>query len=264
MSAIQIPRLKAASVLQVLSSGRTTPCLLLCTSDSGSDHEVVIKWRGALETKERGLIAELLASLLADDLGLPVPQPFFVEVEPGFIVGEGKPQLNAIAKESVGLNFGSQYLPSCVTWLKDKPIPVMLRPLAAEVFAFDVLVDNPDRRRERPNILWKADELFLCDHEQAFSFLMGVIGWKPPWAGQVPPLYRNHVFFRQLAGIAQNWDRMNGALEALTDTRLGEYLNTIPNEWRSQNDAADQIADYLRKARQNRSALFSAINQFLK
>jgi hypothetical protein len=252
-------------VLHVLSSGRTSPCLLLCINDSGTDDEVVIKWRGALEMKAKGLIAELLASLLADDLGLPVPKPFIVDVEPGFMVGEGKPKLAAIAKDSVGTNFGSQKLPSGVaTWPKNKPIPVSLRPLAAEVFAFDVLIQNPDRRRDNPNLLWKADELFLCDHEQAFSFLMGVIGWQPPWTGQGTAFFRKHVFFQQLAGLPQNWDRLNGGLEALTDARLQEYLDAVPNEWRSNNDAADQIADYLRQARQNRSALFTAINQLLK
>ena len=144
MSAIHIPRVQAASVLQVLSSGRTTPCLLLCKNESGSDDEVVIKWRGALETKAKGLIAELLASLLADDLGLPVAKPFLVEVEAGCIVGEGKPKLATIARDSVGLNFGSEKLPPGVgTWPKDKPIPVLLRSLAAEVFAFDLLIQNP-------------------------------------------------------------------------------------------------------------------------
>lgn len=265
MSAIHIPHVKAASVLQVLSSGRTTPCLLLCSNESGTDDEVVIKWRGALETKGKGLIAELLASLLADDLGLPVPKPFFVEVEAGFIVGEGKPKLAAIARDSVGLNFGSEKLPAGVgTWPKDKPIPVLLRPLAAEVFAFDVLIQNPDRRRDNPNLLWSGNELYLCDHEQAFSFLMGVIGWQPPWTGQGSDFFRKHVFYQQLTGLAHNWDRLNGALEALTDTRLNEYLDAVPNEWRSNNDAADQIAEYLRKARQNRTALFGVINHLLK
>jgi hypothetical protein len=83
---------------------------MLCRNESGTDEEVVIKWRGGMEMKEKGLIAELLASLLADDLGLPVPKPFLLEVEEGFMVGEGKPSLAAIAKGSVGLNFGSQYV----------------------------------------------------------------------------------------------------------------------------------------------------------
>jgi hypothetical protein len=265
MSTISIPRIQAATVLRALSSGRTRPCLMLCTNPLGADCEVVIKWRDALETKETGLICELMAALLAQDLDLPVPKPFIVEVAPNFVVGESKPELSAIATKSAGLNFGSQKLPTGVgTWPKDKPIPVLLRPLAAEIFAFDVLIQNPDRRRDNPNLLWSDEELFLCDHEQAFSFLMGVIGWQPPWTGQGTDFLRHHVFFQQLAGLQHDWSRLTGALDALTDARLAEYIEAVPKEWRSNSKAPEEIADYLRKARQNRTALFGVINHLLQ
>ncbi len=67
-----------------------------------------------------------------------------------------------------------------------------------------------------------------------------------------------------LAGIPHTWDRLNGALEALTDARLQEYHDAVPNEWLSNNDAAEQVADYLGQARQNRQALFAVINRLLK
>jgi hypothetical protein len=264
MSAIHIPRIKALTLLHPLSSGRTKPCLMLCTDEEGNDCEAVIKWRAGKEMCERALVCELMAAMLADDLDLPVPKPFIVEIAPNFHVGDDKPELAGIAKNSAGLNFGSQKLPVGVgTWPKDKPIPVLLRPLAAEIFAFDVLIQNPDRHRDNPNLLWSGDEIFLCDHEQAFSFLMGVIGWKPPWMGHGTEFLRNHVFFQQLTGIQHNFNRLTGALEALTDARLKEYIETIPNEWRSNNKAAEQIADYLREARQNRVALFGIINHLL-
>lgn len=265
MSAIHIPRIQAATMLRPMSTGRTKPCLMLCTDDSGSDCEAVIKWRGGKEMTERGLVCELMTAMLADDLDLPVPKPFIVEVAPNFMVGEGKPELAAIVKKSAGLNFGSQKLPPGVsTWPKDKPIPVALRPLAADIFAFDVLIQNPDRRRDNPNLLWTDDEIFLCDHEQAFSFLMGVIGWQPPWTGQGTEFLRNHVFYQQLTGIQHNFDRFSGALDALTDARLNEYIEAVPNEWRANNDASEQIAGYLQKARRNRTALFGVINHILK
>jgi hypothetical protein len=225
----------------------------------------VIKWRVGIESKETGLICELMAALLKDDLDLPVPKPFIVEVPPNLTIGDGKPELTAIAKKSVGLNFGSQKLPQGIgTWPKDKPIPVLLRQLAAEIFAFDVLIQNPDRRRDNPNLLWSGEEIFLCDHEQAFSFLMGVIGWKPPWTGHGMEFCREHVFFQQLSGLQPDWSRMTGALDALTDARLDEYIEAVPNEWRKNSKAAGGIADYLREARQNRTALFGVINRLLQ
>jgi HipA-like kinase len=140
---------------------------------------------------------------------------------------------------------------------------MLLRPLAAEIFAFDTLIQNPDRRQVNPNLLTNGDEIYLCDHEQAFSFLAGVIGGKPPWTGQGLDYLRHHVFFQQLRGSDHNSERFRGALEALTDTRLSEYLDAVPNEWRFNNTAAAQIVDYLKEARQNRDALFSAITSLL-
>jgi len=55
-----------------------------------------------------------------------------------------------------------------------------------------------------------------------------------------------------------------GVLEALTDGRLDEYLDAVPNEWKTNNGAADGIAGYLRDARQHRAELFTAINHLLK
>jgi hypothetical protein len=214
---------------------------------------------------ERALVCELMAAMLAEDLDLPVPRPYVVEVASNFVVGEGKPELAEIAEKSVGLNFGSDRLPSgASTWPKDKPVPVLLRPLAAEVFAFDVLIDNPDRRTGNPNLLWTNEEIFLYDHEQAFSFLMGVIGWQPPWTGGNTEFFRQHIFYQQLAGVGHNWDRLGGALGALTDGRLKEYVEAVPVEWRSNNRAGEKIAEYLRDARQNRAGLFRVIDHILR
>jgi len=210
------------------------------------------------------LICELMSALLADDLDLPVPKPLIVQVEDGFHRSVTRSDIAAIAEKSVGLNFGSQRVSAGVgTWPKDKAIPVLLRPLAAEIFAFDVLTQNADRRRDNPNLLWSGEGLYLYDHEQAFSFLAGVIGWQPPWTRQGLDFYRDHVFFQQLKGLPHNWDRFSGALDALTDDRLNEYVSAIPNEWRNTNNAATKIIDYLREARENRNSLFAAINHLL-
>jgi hypothetical protein len=264
MSAIQIPQLQAASFQRVMSSGRTKPCLMLCTDESGAEYEVVVKMRAGMELKTTGLICELVMALLADDFDLPSPKPFLVDVEKDFHLAIRQPEIAKLVKNSVGLNYGSQRLPSgLITWPKDKPLSPRLRTLAAEVFAFDVLTQNPDRRRDNPNVLWSGDEIYLYDHEQAFSFLAGVIGWKPPWTGQQLDFFRDHVFFQELKGKAQNWNRLAGALEALTDARLTEYVDAVPSEWKTNNEVADRIASYLREARHHRTALFTAIDHLL-
>jgi len=237
---------------------------MLAHDDAGNEVEVVVKWRAAMELKASGLICELMAALLADDFDLPIPKPYLVEIEQGFHAVIGPPEVSKLAQNSVGLNYGSQKLPpGFSTWAKEKPVPLLLRPTAAEIFAFDVLIQNADRRQVNPNLLTNGEQLYLCDHEQAFSFLAGVIGWQPPWTGQGTEFLRNHVFYQQLKGLVHNWERLRGALAALTDTRLNEYLAAVPNEWRSNNTAADRITDYLKQARQNRDAFFAVITHLL-
>jgi hypothetical protein len=62
----------------------------------------------------------------------------------------------------------------------------------------------------------------------------------------------------------EQWQRLLGALEALTDSRLQDYVAADPNEWRSNNAAADRITEYLQDARENRDPLFGEINRLLK
>jgi len=52
-----------------------------------------------------------------------------------------------------------------------------------EIFAFDLMVQNPDRRKGKPNLLRKGDELAIFDHEMAFSFLYALVPNEYPWDG---------------------------------------------------------------------------------
>ena len=259
-----LPRLKAVSVIKPLSSGRTKPCLLVAQDEAGMEQEVVIKWRSGPETKDIGGICELISSLLADDFDLPAPKPILVDVDGDFHRVIPWPDISKLAQASAGLNFASTFLPSMTTWPTGRPVPSALRARAADILAFDALIDNPDRRTAKPNLLSGGDDLRLCDHEQAFSFLRGVIGWRSAWSGQGLEFLRNHVFYVQLKGQSSDWSRMMGALEAISDKRLKEYAAEVPVEWMKGNSAVSEILDYLQDARRNRAALFAAIDLLLK
>ncbi|HXI70748.1 MAG TPA: HipA family kinase [Verrucomicrobiae bacterium] len=259
-----LPRLKVVSIIKLLSSGRTKPCLVLAQDEDGVECEVVVKWRSGPETKDTGGICELISSLLADDFDLPAPKAMLVDVEPDFHRAVPWPEIAKLVKASAGPNFATKFLPSMTTWPTGRPVASSLRTRASEIFAFDALIENPDRRINKPNILWSGEDLCLCDHEQAFSFLHGVIGWRPAWSGQGLEFLRNHVFYVQLKGQICDWSRLSGALEAMNDKRLIDYATAVPDEWKTGNDATDRILGYLKGARQNKAALFAAIDQILK
>jgi hypothetical protein len=121
---------------------------------------------------------EGLASMLAQQLGLLTPEPAAVQItaELAGAIQLTDSESARLLTESEGLNFGSKYKAGVPTWGADEPIPSELREPALEVFAFDCLIENPDRRRENPNVLVGSSEIYLIDHEMAFSFCLAIGG----------------------------------------------------------------------------------------
>ncbi len=257
---------KAATYIRSFRSGRTCPYLMLCEADGGRQVEAVVKLYAGKESSRASLVCELLASLLAQDLDLVVPLPYLVEVDLGFYTGIPDLEPAARFKNSPGLNFGSQFFgPGYTTWPQAKGIPESLMQTAAEIFAFDLIVQNPDRRKDKPNLLRKGDDLVIIDHEMAFSFLYSFVPDEFPWEGKGIDFVKDHLFYNELKGRELSLDRLRGALEAIDDRRLGVYMNTIPGEW--LNDcgiAAKRILEYLVQARNNSEKLFQKIAEVLK
>jgi len=260
-----IRRLRATTFVKRLSTGRNQPCVMLCEDDDGGQETVVVKLRAAFDAKETALVCELMGSMLADDLDLPVPQPVIVDIEAGFERAMPLETLVGQVRDSIGPNFGTVFLgEGTMNWPTGRMIPQAMRPLAAEVFGFDVIVQNPDRRRNKPNLLVRGDDLFIFDHELAFSFVMGLIGGPPaPWKGQGLEFCRQHVFYDALKGSSASWDRLTGALEAVSDRRLQEYVKALPAEWKAKSSAPEQIVEYLKQARQHRDEIAAVITRLL-
>jgi hypothetical protein len=121
-----------------------------------------------------GLASELVASRLADYFGVPVPAPALVSIEPAFaeLVAANQPAHSQRMRGSIGLNFGSRQLNDVMTWPVDKSIPDAMWATAVSIFAFDALIQNPDRKfNPNPNLFSRGDQIFIYDHELAFSFI---------------------------------------------------------------------------------------------
>ena len=157
------------------------PIRLACETAVREEVEVVAKLSASCDRGVTALVAEAIAAMLAADLDLPVPEPFLVRLEPDFVDAIADPEVAAIARKSSPIAFGSKKLPpGYTTWPVGKAIPKDALAVAAEVFAFDALIANADRRIDNPNCLFVGANLAIIDHELAF-ITEGVIGWKPPW-----------------------------------------------------------------------------------
>lgn len=228
---------------------------------------MVAKLSAGCERGIAALVSEALAAALAADLGLPVPEPFLVRADPDFITAIPDPAIVALASRSSNVFYGSKKLPPGYTsWPVGKQIPKDAIPVAAEVFAFDALIANPDRRPENPNCLFQGSSLAIFDHELAF-LTEGVIGWRPPWeVGSLESLRRpqSHLFFDQLRGRALSFDRLTGAWAAVTDLRLQAYRSALPAEWNAADVTAVNAIRLVTDVRKNLTKAMQEIVRVLQ
>jgi hypothetical protein len=142
---IKVPTLQAVRFHSPLSSGRTKPCLLVCTDPAGGEHEVVAKFRGP-EMTATAMACELMAALLAKDLGLGIPDPVIVRTEDGFhtCVPSEFPECRHRIQDSQGLDYGSIHLGTGIaTWPVGRRVPTEMLSQAADVFALGAIGMGP-------------------------------------------------------------------------------------------------------------------------
>ncbi len=216
------PRLIATQFHGFMGSGRTTPARCGCEDESGNPvGDYVVKLTGAMERGTTGHACELVGSRVATQLGIMAPPPAIVTLEDSFVrlVADAKQRENPVAagrmRRSAGLGFGSKLLTGVTTWPTDRGILAAQRQAAVEIFAFDALIENPDRGFRNPNLFTRGDELIVFDHETAFSFLLAILPDAEPWKLTQARYLDNHVFIRRLRGEVVDLERVQDALADL-------------------------------------------------
>ena len=267
---MEVLQLTAADFIESVPVGRNRPMLMRCEDAGGKSYEVVVKLRGR-EMDTKAQIAEVVCAQLADDLGLDVPQAAVVEVPAGFDQIAPEAEVAACIQQSAGWNFGSRHIGAgFTTWPPGRSPHGAQRDQAAAIFAFDTLVQNPDRRAVNPNLWARSDRLGVYDHEQAFSFLfLPIIGGAPrPWVATDQPngfrFLEQHVFYACLRGSVLDLASFEERLGALADDQITDYCEAIPEAWREGHDLCEQIPAYLREARTERATLVKFVKHILR
>jgi len=230
-----------------MTSGRSFPALCSCEDALGIRvDDYVVKLRGGLDRGKTGLVCELVASRLAPHFGIAVPEPALVLIDRQFaeLVAAAEPKGAHLLRNSIGLNFGSRQLSDMTEWPVDKWIPDAMWQSAVNIFAFDALIQNPDRRYSNQNLFTRSNDIFIYDHELAFSFLEAIASSGPPWRLEGQPYLAEHVFYRPLKKKAIDLDGFTTALAALPGAALDAVLAEVPSEW--NNERLSEIELYLR------------------
>lgn len=247
-----------------MTNGKTKPCLMACDYDDGAEVEVVVKLSGGCERGIGGLITEAVVAMFAADLELPVPQPYVVLVDPALAQLIPDAEIRDLAAKSSNVAFGSQLLPpSHSVWLHSRAIPQPLQQQAMEIFAFDALLLNADRRPSNPNCQSNGSTFAIYDHELCF---VPPLFAPAPWTPNGLEYLRAddaHLFRSGLQDTLIDLSRFAGAVEAVTPARIQQYLDALPPEWSAADSVAQSAADHLSALRDNIEAAITEVTRVL-
>jgi hypothetical protein len=256
---LMLPLVTAVRYVDEMASGATRPCLVTCVLSDGSFDDYVMKMRS--EVRASGLTFEYIAACLAQRLGIEMPAPVLINLPFDVALAQShNPELCDRLTRSVGLNFGTRYLPGLTTWPPDRRVPMNIAQPAAELIAFDGLIDNPDRRRDKPNVLVASDRVVAIDHELAFAFLR-LIAQPPTWLERLLFL-REHPFYAGLRGHMPSLEAFKARLANLEESEIDEISGSVPREF--PRDHCARIAEHLKEVRAGADRFIHAIEEVLR
>lgn len=246
--------------------GRTGPLFITCEAADGSTVEVVAKFSGGCDQGYINLAREVIGACLAGDLGLPVPEPFLIDVPADWAATIPDASQRAKVERSSPVAFGSRVMTGQFgIWTPGNLISDIMLPTAAGIFVFDAIIQNPDRRSDNPNCLVRGDELRIFDHELAFSHGL-VIGWQPPWTlGGLKSMETNgnHIFHPGLKGRIVDYAPIRAAWAGLSDAKIGDYVAALPAEWTNLGAVAATVIKLIKDARDNIDAVLEEVKRVL-
>src|SRR3954452_11103636 len=228
---------RATRYVLPLREGGSLPALM----EASDDGMYVVKFRGAGQGP-LALVAELVAGLLAQRLGLLVPSIAFVDVDPVLGVAEPDVEIQELLAASAGLNLGLDFLPGALPFEPAAGFDVDPA-LAAAVVWFDALVTNVDRTPRNPNLLVWHERLWLIDHGAALHVHHQT--WDMvPFAGRPFEAIRDHVLLPCADSILSADERLAPMVDRDT---LAAIAALIPDDWLGDDAEARREAyvDYL-------------------
>ena len=216
-------RLRTVNVTRYIAPLREGGSLpALAEADDGLKY--VVKFRGAGHGTKM-LIAELVGSLVAEELGFAVPEMVFVELDEAFGRTEGDEEIQDLLKASRGLNLGQFFLSGAFTF---DPAAVRLDArTASRIVWLDAFLTNVDRTVQNPNMLMWHDRLWLIDHGASLLFHHSWTDWRLKALSPFPYI-KNHVLLPLASEIAGADSEFRATLNA---EKIDRITALIPDDW---------------------------------
>lgn len=245
-------RVEVTRYITPLREGGSLPAL----AEANDGFKYVLKFRGAGHGVKM-LIAEVLGGLIAQELGMAVPELVFADLDEAFGRTEADEEIQDLLQFSKGLNMALHFLSGALTY--DPAAEEVEAMLASKIVWLDAYITNVDRTFRNTNMLMWHKELWLIDHGAAFYFHHSFTNWEK--SALTPfPFIKDHVLLHQ----ATHLEEVNTQFKAmLTDDVLQAIVAVLPLDWldweESDLDPEEIRAVYLKflKSRRDHSDIFT-------
>lgn len=227
MRQIEIQTLDVVQYLQPLREGGSLPAIV----QTNDDVLYVLKFRGAGQGK-KALIAELVGGLLAQEIGLRVPELAFINLDDTFSKTEPDEEIQDLLKFSVGLNLGLRYLSGSITY--DPLVSIADSLSASKVVLLDSIITNIDRTAKNTNLLNWNDELWLIDHGASLYFHHDWKNWERHLERTFPNI-KDHVLLERADHLVEASSEIKSLI---SKEKLTEIVSLIPEEWLNEESNA--------------------------
>lgn len=243
----QLAIFTADRYVQPLREGGSLPAVV----DTDGGGLFVAKFRGAGQGI-KALIAEIIAGLLAIELGLPVPELALIDVPESFGKSEPDPEIQDLLRASHGINFGMRYLDGAFNFDVSAAGELVSPDLAARIVWLDAFLSNPDRTHRNPNLLIWNREPWLIDHGAALYLHHDWPAVDEAKTRAAFPLIRSHVLLATSGDVddadAQMTDKINtGVIERVVAAVPDEMLTdaSVAADFTSASSARERYVSYL-------------------
>lgn len=236
-----LPYIEALTPLDIFPNSANKPILISgVDTKSGERGEYVTKLNGSERMQVVSYRSkELIAAFMAMELELPVVEPAIIKISPEFLeIAKGKDYFFTLQK-SIGYNVGSKYLEKAMVTINNPVFNASQLTNAAQIFVFDVLIQNIDRTLEvggKPNLMTNGEKLILLDHELAFSFAEILFNMnKTPWLINEGDLtwVRKHVLFKHINHQEVNYLEILNKFHIFDAHFWKQVEELVPEEWKS-------------------------------
>ncbi|NJN28602.1 MAG: hypothetical protein HC819_22800 [Cyclobacteriaceae bacterium] len=248
-STYRLPTIEALSSFGVFESGATLPMRVWGVDrETGERGQYVVKYKNQSRMIGSASSFEFLGAWMAQEIGLNAAEPVAINISENFVSTlSGRDGFKA-ASQSIGLNFGSKYVAG-VTQIPPTGFTLTNEQIeqAKQLFVLDLFMQNTDRGHVKPNVGLHQDDLFVYDHELAFSFLrlLSFARSKTPWILDPADseLYKKHFFYRYLKGQEEDFSEQVNELTKLNDDFWRCVNQHMPVDFKV--DELTKIKDYL-------------------